>query len=49
MEPDHNASSKVAQRVGMRFEGTRHKFFPIGAGIDMDIYATNVIDYRATD
>lgn len=45
MEIDHKASQKVAERMGLVFEGLRRKFFPMNGGIDMNAYAANAIDF----
>jgi RimJ/RimL family protein N-acetyltransferase len=45
MELDNLASEKVAKNIGLEFEGKRKKFFPNDGGIDMNVYATNAIDY----
>ena len=46
MELDNKASRKVAQKSGLRFEGVREKFFPDNGGVDMNVFATNAIDFK---
>lgn len=45
MELKNKASARVAQKLGMEYEGKREKFFPDNGGIDMYVYAANAIDY----
>jgi ribosomal-protein-alanine N-acetyltransferase len=45
-EVANKASKKVALKAGLILEGKRAKFFANEGGIDMVVYATNVIDYK---
>jgi ribosomal-protein-alanine N-acetyltransferase len=46
MELDNKGSQQVAIKIGLKFEGKRIKFFPDKGGLDMNVYATNAIDYK---
>lgn len=45
MEPSNRASKKVAQKLGLRYEGKRLKFFPDSKS-DLLVFATNAVDYQ---
>jgi ribosomal-protein-alanine N-acetyltransferase len=45
-EPKNKASIRVAEKIGMRFEGMREKFFPVKGGMDMVVYGANAIDFK---
>ena len=47
MVPSNRASKKVAQKLGLRYEGKRLKFFPESKN-DLLVFATNAVDYRST-
>lgn len=45
-EKKNKVSLRVAQKIGMKFEGKRRKFFPDNGGVDLEFYATNAIDFN---
>lgn len=45
-EKTNKAALRVAQKIGMRFEGIRKKFFAHNGGVDLHFFATNSIDWK---